>query len=92
MEIPSTLMRYCPRCKTYTPHKVSIYKAGKRSPLKEGERRHARRLKGYGGSRKPIQKRFAKTTKKVALKLECTKCGMVIMTKGIRLRKAEVAR
>jgi len=46
--------------------------------------------RGYGSKRKPEQKRFAKTTKKVVLKLKCSKCGYVTHRRGIRLKKAEL--
>ncbi|MEM4601698.1 MAG: 50S ribosomal protein L44e, partial [Desulfurococcaceae archaeon] len=39
---------------------------------------------------KPEQKRFAKTTKKVVLKLKCNKCGYIVHRRGIRLKKAEL--
>ncbi len=52
------------------------------------ERKH----KGYGSFPKPIQKRFAKTTKKTVLHLKCQECGHVLQTKGMRLKKVEIAR
>lgn len=90
MKIPKTLNTYCPRCRTHTTHQVSIYKAGRRRALAWGERRHAMENRGYGGSKKPIQRRLAKVTKKVALKLKCEKCGHIMHRKGIRLKKAEI--
>lgn len=39
------------------------------------KRRYDRKQKGYGGQTRPIFHKRAKTTKKVALKLECTSCG-----------------
>jgi large subunit ribosomal protein L44e len=69
---------------------VTIYKHGKRRSLAEGERRYARKKKGYGSKRKPEQKRFAKTTKKVVLKLKCVKCSYIIHRGSIRLKKAEL--
>ena len=38
----------------------------------------------------PLQKKFAKTTKKQTLKLKCKKCGFVIQKKGMRLRKLTI--
>jgi len=49
-----------------------------------------RKQEGYGSKRKPEQKRFAKVTKKVALKLRCTQCGYIQHRRGIRLKKAEL--
>jgi len=69
---------------------VVIYKAGKRRSLAEGERRYRRKQEGYGSQRKPEQKRFAKVTKKVVLKLRCVECGYILHRRGIRLKKAEL--
>ncbi|MHC1601197.1 MAG: 50S ribosomal protein L44e [Candidatus Nezhaarchaeales archaeon] len=90
MKVPKVINTYCPKCKTHTPHTVTLYKAGKRRSLAEGERRYARKKKGYGSKRKPEQKRFAKVTKKQVLKLICRKCGYTMHRKGIRLKKIEL--
>jgi len=90
LKIPKVIVTYCPRCRTHTEHSVTIYKHGKRRSLAEGERRYARKKKGYGSKRKPEQKRFAKVTKKVVLKLKCQKCGYTLHREGIRLKKAEL--
>ncbi|MEM1644372.1 MAG: 50S ribosomal protein L44e [Ignisphaera sp.] len=91
MKIPKSINTYCPRCRSHTPHTVAIYKHGKRRTLSEGQRRYLRKQEGYGSKRKPEQKRFAKTTKKVVLKLKCSKCGYILHRKGVRLKKAELA-
>ncbi|MEZ0394056.1 MAG: 50S ribosomal protein L44e [Desulfurococcaceae archaeon] len=90
MKVPKVIVTYCPRCRTHTEHSVSIYRHGKRRSLAEGERRYARKKQGYGSKRKAEQKRFAKVTKKVVLKLTCKKCGYVLHRKGMRLKKAEL--
>ncbi len=90
MKIPKRIRTYCPRCRTHTVHSVMIYKHGKRRALSEGQRRYERKQEGYGSKRKPEQKRFAKVTKKVVLKLKCTKCGYILHRRGIRLKKAEL--
>ena len=90
MRVPKQLTTYCPRCRTHTPHSVTLYKAGKRRSLAEGERRYRRKQGGYGSKRKPEQKRFAKVTKKVTLKLKCSKCGYISHRKGIRLKRVEL--
>ncbi|HDO20022.1 MAG: 50S ribosomal protein L44e [archaeon GB-1867-097] len=92
MKVPRIMRKYCPRCKTYTEHSVSLYKAGKRRALAEGERRYEAKKKGYGSKRKSEQKRFAKVTKKQVLKLTCRKCGYISHTKGIRLKRLEIVR
>jgi len=90
VKVPKVIVTYCPRCKTHTEHSVTIYKAGKRRALAEGERRYRRKQEGYGSKRKPEQKRFAKVTKKIVLKLKCRKCGYILHRRGIRLKKVEL--
>jgi large subunit ribosomal protein L44e len=90
MKAPKEINTYCPRCKVYTAHSVTLYKKGKERKMAQGTRRYTRKKKGYGSSRKPVQKRFAKTTKKLSLKLKCKKCGYMNQRKGIRLKKLEI--
>jgi len=90
VKVPKVIRSYCPRCRAHTEHSVSIYKHGRRRALAEGERRYRRKQEGYGSKRKPEQKRFAKVTKKVVLKLKCSKCGFISHRKGIRLKKVEL--
>lgn len=87
MKAPKTIRTYCPKCNTHTEHTVSLYKVGKRRALAKGERHHKREKSGYGGQKYPLQKKFAKTTKKQTLKLRCRVCSHTIQKKGIRLRK-----
>ena len=63
-----------PKCNKHTVHKVSQYKAGKASKVRQGKRRYDAKQAGFGGQTKPIFRKKAKTTKKVTLKLECTVC------------------
>merc|ERR1719323_837987 len=69
-------MTYCAnkKCRKHTLHKVSQYKTGKKSPVCQGERRYHAKQAGYGGQTKPIFRKKAKTTRKIVLKFECTKC------------------
>ncbi len=90
MKVPKRIRTYCPRCRKHTIHTVTIYKHGKRRALAQGERRYRAKQKGYGSKRKPEQKRFAKVTKKVVLKLKCTECGYIQHREGIRLKKVEL--
>ena len=92
MKIPKEIRTYCPRCNTHTLHTVTIYKHGRRRALAEGERRYRRKQEGYGSKRKPEQKRFAKVTKKVVLKLKCKRCGYISHREGVRLKKAEISK
>ena len=72
--VPKTRKTFCPRCGVHTPHKVTQYKKGKDSLHAQGKRRYDRKQKGFGGQTKPIFKKKAKTTKKIVLKIECSKC------------------
>jgi large subunit ribosomal protein L44e len=90
MKFPRSMRTYCPRCKTHTDHSVSLYKAGKRRAAKQGERHQARRKKGYGGQKFPLQHNQANVSKKQTITLECNECSYTLQRKGIRLKKAEV--
>jgi len=90
VRFPKRVRTYCPRCNTHTEHSVSVYKHGKRRSLAEGQRRYERKQEGYGSKRRPEQKRFAKTTKKVVLKISCQSCGYKRHILGIRLKKIEL--
>jgi large subunit ribosomal protein L44e len=81
---------FCPRCKTHTQFTVSVYKAGKRRGAKKGERHQARRKKGYGGQKFPLQHNQAKVTKKQSVLIECKECNFKLQRKGMRLKKLEV--
>merc|ERR1711959_646975 len=72
--IPKTRNTYCKKCNKHTPQKVTQYKTGKASLVAQGKRRYDAKQKGFGGQTKPIFRKKAKTTKKITLKLECTKC------------------
>jgi len=87
MKVPKVIRTYCPRCNKHTEHTVTLYKAGKRRKLALGERRHEREKRGYGGQKYPLQRRFAKTTKKQTFKLQCKVCSHILHREGIRLRK-----
>ena len=90
MKIPGAMRTFCPRCNTHTDHSVSLYKAGKRRSARKGERHQARRKKGFGGQKFPLQHNQAKVSKKQTLMLKCGECNYILQRKGIRLKKAEV--
>ena len=74
--IPKTKNTFCPgKCRKHTAHKITQYKKGKDSVYAQGKRRYDRKQAGFGGQTKPVFHKKAKTTKKVVLRLECTKCG-----------------
>jgi len=74
VNIPKARNTFCPKCKKHTGHKVSQYKAGKASLAAQGKRRYDRKQKGFGGQTKPVFHKKAKTTKKIVLRMECSKC------------------
>lgn len=90
MKVPREMRTYCPRCDKHQIHRVSLYHRGRRRALAEGERRHRRKKKGYGGQKYPLQKKFAKTTKKQTLILECEECGHKRHKEGIRLSRIKI--
>merc|ERR1712039_776350 len=63
---------YCSHadCLSHKQHRVSQYKKGKESKAAQGRRRYDAKQKGFGGQKKPIQKRKYKIT----LRLECVPC------------------
>merc|ERR1712220_44853 len=73
--VPKAKRTYCngKKCRKHTLHKVTQYKAGKASLYAQGKRRYDRKQSGFGGQTKPVFHKKAKTTKKVTLRLECTK-------------------
>jgi large subunit ribosomal protein L44e len=76
VNVPKTRKTFCKgqKCRKHTLHKVSQYKQGKASLFAQGKRRYDRKQSGYGGQTKPVFRKKAKTTKKIALRLECTQC------------------
>merc|ERR1712194_182020 len=76
VNVPKERMTFCAgkKCKKHTKHKVTQYKPAQRHSTRQGERRYHQKQKGYGGQTKPVFRKKAKTTKKISLKLECTKC------------------
>lgn len=69
-----TKSAYCSKCLKHAVHKVSQYKKGKDSLTAQGKRRYDAKQRGFGGQTKPVFRKKAKTTRKITLKLECTKC------------------
>jgi large subunit ribosomal protein L44e len=90
MKMVKTVNTYCPKCKKHVEHSVSLYKKGRDRSVAEGNRRYERKQEGYGGQRKPKQRRTAKTSKKQTLLLKCNVCSYTIQKMGIRLRKMEI--
>lgn len=74
VNMPKAKKCFCKKCKKHTSHKISQYRKGKESVFAQGRRRYDAKQKGYGGQKKPIFRKKAKTTKKIVLKLECGTC------------------
>ncbi|RWS15416.1 60S ribosomal protein L44-like protein [Dinothrombium tinctorium] len=75
VNVPKTRKTYCKgKCKKHTMHKVTQYKKSKESVHAQGRRRYDRKQRGYGGQKKPILRKKAKTTKKIVLRMECSDC------------------
>merc|ERR1719263_1046543 len=76
VNVPKTRKTFCKgkNCRKHTLHKVTQYKAGKKAAFAQGQRRYERKQQGYGGQKKPVFHKKAKTTKKIVLKLECNVC------------------
>ena len=71
---PKTKNTFCKKCKVHRKFKVTQYKKGKDSKQAQGARRYRSKQSGFGGQTKPIFRKKAKQTKKITLRLECTKC------------------
>merc|ERR1712014_17676 len=74
VQIKKLRMTHCKACNAHTQHRVSQYKKGKESLAAQGKRRYDAKQRGFGGQKKPIQKRKYKITKKISLRLECSVC------------------
>ena len=91
MKYPKDITTYCPKCGKHSEFAVSLYRKGRDRGLAAGNRRYARKQEGYGGQRKPKQRKTAKTTKKQEIILRCKTCGLKTRRLGIRLRKLEIS-
>lgn len=101
MKVPKIKVAYCKKCKKHTEHKVTENKtAGKRGSLMRGSiaRSKARGLgRGFGnlgkwGSKPAVSKwkrAGSKTSKKIAIKLNCKECKSSSIQSLGRLKKIE---
>eukprot|EP00756_Hemistasia_phaeocysticola_P004314 Hpha_TRINITY_DN12746_c0_g1::TRINITY_DN12746_c0_g1_i3::g.114703::m.114703/K02929/RP-L44e, RPL44; large subunit ribosomal protein L44e len=90
---PKSKKSFCSHqsCVNYFPHKVVQYKTGKARLRAQGKRRYDAKQKGFGGQTKPVFHKKAKTTKKISLKLQCSKCKQVKLTAIRRCKHFELA-
>merc|ERR1712014_277302 len=73
VQIKKLRMTHCKACNAHQQFRVSQYKKGRESLAAQGKRRYDAKQRGFGGQKKPIQKRKYKITKKISLRLECAK-------------------
>merc|ERR550525_2179335 len=90
VNIPKTRNTFCKKCRKHRAHKVTHYKTGKASLCAQGKRRYDKKQAGYVGQTKPVFHKKAKTTKKIVLKLECTKCKAKRMKPIKRTKRFEL--
>ena len=84
MRLPKKIMRFCPKCKKHTEHKVEVVSTGhKRGTLKRGSLVRAKARGAFPGkgnkgrtSRPAIKswKRKTKTTTRKVLLYKCSQC------------------
>ena len=79
VNVPKTRKTFSKSVNKHTTFKVTQYKAGKASLYAQGKRRYDRKQSGYGGQTKPVFHKKAKTTKKIVLRLECTKVSFLVI-------------
>ncbi len=73
MKYPKEVNAYCPKCNKHTKHKVKLVSKGKTRSMAQGQRKHVRKLKGYGGKRAG-EKTVKKHGKRQVIMLECQTC------------------
>ena len=49
MHVPKQMKTHCKKCNKHTGHKVSQYKKGKDSLIRQGKRRYDAKQSGFGG-------------------------------------------
>ena len=74
VHVPKQRSTYCKKEGKHTVHKITQIRKGQDNKSTQGWRRYYRKQAGFGGQTRPIFRKKAKTTKKVHLRLECTKC------------------
>lgn len=88
MKMPKRIKRYCKHCRKHTVMTINMVHKGKRSTLKNGQRRRLRIKSGHGDaghySKKPIKDwaRNSKVTQAKDANLECTECKKKQVVKG----------
>jgi large subunit ribosomal protein L44e len=84
VKLPKRIRTHCPSCGKHTQHTVAQVKKRAARSLSWGQRQFLRTLRGYGSQPRSEQRKFYKSTKKVALLLKCTECGKSHPRRGFR--------
>ncbi|MDD5023460.1 MAG: 50S ribosomal protein L44e [Candidatus ainarchaeum sp.] len=74
MKYPKEVRTHCPFCRKHTTHKVKGASKGRARSMAFGNRKHKRRLKGFGGKRAG-EKTVKKQGKKQVITLTCSVCS-----------------
>lgn len=74
MKYPKEVRTYCPFCKKHSKHKVKSVSKGRPRAMAAGNRKHKRKLKGFGGKRAG-EKTVKKQGKKQKIVLKCSTCN-----------------
>ncbi len=91
MKIPKEQRRYCKYCRKYTVQKVKKVKNKPRRKQAMSQRRHLRKLAGYGSFPAKKPKGRGKPTTKLDFRYICKECGKQnIIGKGFRIKKVEM--
>ena len=91
MKIPKEQKKYCKYCKKYTIQKIKRIKNKPRRKLAVGQRRHLRKVEGYGSFPAKKPKGRGKPTTKLDFRYICKECGKQnIIGKGFRIKKVEM--
>ncbi|MBD3312662.1 50S ribosomal protein L44e [archaeon] len=97
MKVPKKMKRYCKHCRKHTEQTLNLTHRGKRSSLKDGQRRRDRIKRGHGDgghySRKPIKdwNRSSKVSNYKGAVLECSECHKKMVVKGgFRAKRFEI--
>ena len=73
MNIPKVIKDYCKKCNKHTEHKLKQFKPGSPRPMAEGNRKNARRKRGYKGKFQ-FPAKVKKQNKKPTFLAECSVC------------------
>jgi len=91
LKLPAEKNTYCPTCGKHTTHINEKVRSKPRGELSKGQRRHRRRLKGYGSQPKSMAK-GTKPTQKHDLRYVCKECGKAHSRPGFRAKRLEIVK